>query len=131
MQDITKKLHPINDEYLKKVKLEWFSKQHPNPSREEFIDQANKELSSINFQYTLVKQIELEIEAVKKVGGRNIIGNEEFLNVPLEVPKVSFELKEIKNKTPTKDVVHNNVNNNNKKEQQMKTNNGIALTIST
>ena len=40
MQDITKKLHPINDEYLKKVKLEWFSKQHPNPSREEFIDQA-------------------------------------------------------------------------------------------
>ena len=40
MQDITKKLHPINDEYLKKVKLEWFSKQHPNPSKEEFIDQA-------------------------------------------------------------------------------------------
>ena len=82
-----------------------------------------KELASINFQYTLVKQIELEIEAVKKVGGRNIIGNEEFLNVPLEVPKVSFELKEIKNNTPTKDVVHNNVNNNNNKEQQMKNNN--------
>ena len=83
-----------------------------------------KELASINFQYTLVKQIELEIEAVKKVGGRNIIGNEEFLNVPLEVPKVSFELKEIKIKTPTKDVVHNNVNvNNNKEQQQMKNNN--------
>ena len=57
MQDITKKLHPINDEYLKKVKLEWFSKQHPNPSREEFIDQANKELSAINLAYDKIKKI--------------------------------------------------------------------------
>lgn len=40
MSDITKKLHPINDAYLKSVKQEWFSKQHPNPSREEFIEQA-------------------------------------------------------------------------------------------
>lgn len=91
-----------------------------------------KELASINFQYTLVKQIELEIQAIKKVGGKTIAGDEEYLNIPLEVPKVSFELKEIK--TPVKEVsnndndnneinVHNNDNDNNNSQSHTNDNN--------
>ena len=57
-----------------------------------------KEQASTNFHYTLVKQIELEIAAIKKVGDKNIRGDEDYLSVPLEVPKVSFELKEINHK---------------------------------
>ena len=57
-----------------------------------------KEQASTNFHYTLVKQIELEIAAIKKVGDNTLRGDEDYLSVPLEVPKVSFELKEIHHK---------------------------------
>ena len=46
-----------------------------------------KEQASTDFHYTLVKQIELEIAAIKKVGDNTIRGDEDYLSVPLEVPK--------------------------------------------
>lgn len=100
-----------------------------NQARKKYLIQLFKikELASINFQYTVVKQIELEIEAVKTVGSKNIVGDEEFLNVPLEVPKVSFELKEMN--TPKKEV--NKLDNNDSNDDTNNNDSNANVNINT
>ena len=39
--ELTDKLHPISDNYIKKLKEQWYSSKHENPYKEKFINHAD------------------------------------------------------------------------------------------
>ena len=39
--ELTEKLHPISDNYIKKLKEEWYSSKQENPHKEKFINYAD------------------------------------------------------------------------------------------